>query len=347
MGLASWLGRALGTLPRGLVAKLAGEPLTIRGRTLDPWVQLIARGSAKQLPMHRMTPAEARASNDRAITLGAGAPRSMAAIEHRMVTGAESDLPARLYRPHDLAGPRPLLLYFHQGGCVIGNLDWAESFCMRIAETARCLVLSTTYRLGPEHRFPAAQEDAIAIYRWVLHHAESLGADPARIAVGGDSAGGGLSAHITHAARSAGDLQPLLQLLVYPWLHAFADNAAYQEFGDCFPLSREDMRWIGSHYMNDPSEREDPRLSPILERSFEGLAPAIIARSGFDLLCDEADAYAEKLEQAGVSVVRRAYDELCHGFTSIGGTVPAADRALDELASDVERALTGAQGVRG
>jgi acetyl esterase/lipase len=296
--------------------------------------------------MHRMTPAEARAANDRMIALGAGAPRPMAAIEHRIVTGAEGDLAARLYRPHDLAGPRPLLVYFHQGGCVIGNLDWAESFCTRIAETARCLVLSTSYRLGPEHRFPAAQDDAVAVYRWALQHAESLGADPARIGVGGDSAGGGLSAHITHAARRAGDPQPILQLLVYPWLHAFADDAAYDDFGACFPLTREDMQWIVSHYTNDASEIQDPRLSPLLEKSFEGLAPAVVARAGFDLLCDEADAYVEKLEQAGVPVVHRRYDELCHGFTSIGGTVPAANRALDELALDVERALTGARGAR-
>ncbi len=345
MGLASGLGRAVAALPRGLVQALAGEPTTIRGRSLDPWVQLIARGAARQRPVHRMTPAEARAANDRMLGLGAGAPRPMAATLHRMVGGAEGPLAARLYRPHGLAGPRPLLLYFHQGGCVIGNPDWAEPFCTRIAETARCLVLSTSYRLGPEHRFPAAQEDAVAVYRWLLQHADELGADPARIAVGGDSAGGGLAAHVTHAARRGGDPQPILQLLVYPWLHAFADNDAYRDFGACYPLTREFMQWLLTHYTSDPSEREDPRLSPALERSFEGLAPAIVATAGFDLLCDEGDDYAEKLARAGVPVLHRRYDALCHGFTGFAGAVPAAGQALDELARDVERALTGARGI--
>jgi acetyl esterase/lipase len=334
------LAALLPRLPDGLVATLAGPPVEIRGRRLDARLALVARGAAGQMPLHRMSAAEARVAAKQAITLAAGTPRPLAEIDHRAVPGAQGWLPARLYRPADIDAPRPLVLYFHQGGCVIGDLDWCESFCTLLAAGARCLVLSVEYRKGPEHRFPAAQEDAVAAYRFAQGHARELGGDPRRIVVAGDSAGGGLAAHVTHAAKRAGLPQPLLQILIYPWLHAFADDASYRDFGASYPLTRESMQWFLAHYARDESDREDPRLSPLLEKDFAGLAPALIVTAGFDLLCDEGEDYARKLEVAGVPVTFRCEESLCHSFTALGGVSPAAAQACRAIARDLERALT-------
>src|SRR5262245_21760122 len=157
---------------------------------------------------------EARAASSQQIALAFAAPRPLAEIDHRAVPGAEGWLPARLYRPLDVDAPRPVVLYFHQGGCVIGDLDWCETFCTQLAAGARCLVLSVDYRKGPEHRFPAAQDDAVAAYRWLQGHAHELGGDPARIVVAGDSAGGGLAAHVCHVAKREKLVPPVLQVLI-------------------------------------------------------------------------------------------------------------------------------------
>jgi acetyl esterase/lipase len=283
---------------------------------------------------------EARAAAKARILLAAGRPRRMAEIHHRAVTGAEGWLPARLYRPPRIDAPRPVVLYFHQGGCVIGDLDWCETFCTQLAEGARCLVLSVEYRKGPEHRFPAAQEDAVAAWRWLQEHAGELGGDPRRLVVAGDSAGGGLAAHVAHAAKRSEGTQPLLQILIYPWLHAFADDASYRDFGACYPLTRESMQWFLAHYERDPRDREDPRLSPLLEPDCSGLAPAVVVTAGFDLLCDEGEAYARRLAAAGVPVTLRCEESLCHSFTALGGVSPAAAAACGAIARDLERALT-------
>ncbi len=339
--LGEVVGAALRAMPQAWVSRLAGAPVVIRGRTLDPHLALLARANARQPAFHEMTPAEARATSTRAIALTAGTPRPMASVEHRAIPGPGGPLPVRVYSPHGIAGPRPLLLYFHQGGCVIGDLDWCEPFCTRLAERGRCVVMSVEYRLGPEHRFPAAQEDAVASVRWALHHAAEVGGDPTRLVVAGDSAGGGLAAHITHVLKRSGDPQPLLQILIYPWVIAYADNDSYRDFEDGSPLDPAGMRWFLANYTNDEAEWKDPRLSPLLESDFEGLAPALVVTAGFDPLCDEGDAYARKLEEAGVPVRHRCCESLSHSFTGLGGAVPAADRALEEIAEDLERVLTG------
>lgn len=338
---ARLLSAVLDRLPDAWVLRLAGGAAApIRGRRLDPALQLIARNASRQTPFHRMTPAEARATTGKALALGAAPSRPMAEVDDRAIPGPAGDIPVRVYRPPGLSGSRPLLLYFHQGGCVMGDLDWCEPFCTLLAETARCPVMSVQYRMGPEHRFPAAQEDAIAAYRWAMQHAKEIGGDPERLAVGGDSAGGGLSAHITHELRRAGEPQPLLQLLIYPWVEAYADNDAYRDFAAVYPLTPEGMRWFLSNYATGEHDWKDPRLSPLREDAFAGLAPALVYTAGFDPLCDEGLAYADQLSAADVPVRHRCFEHLCHSFTSLGA-VPAAAAALEEIARDVERVFTG------
>jgi acetyl esterase/lipase len=338
--LAQRLGaRALRALPGRWVAPLAGAPTVIRGRTLDPHFALIARAS--RVPaLHTLSPAEARSVTSDSLAPAAAPLWPLERLEAHRVPGAEGPLPARLYVPHDLDGPRPLVLYFHQGGFVVGDLDWCEPFCSLIAARARCLVLSIDYRMGPEHRFPAAQEDAWAVYRFALEHAGRFGGDPARVGVGGDSAGGGLAAMIAQRARAEGVRAPRFQLLIYPWLLACADNAAYRDFAACPPLVREDIPWFLVHYLSGERERGDVRLSPGLASDLAGLAPALVYSAGFDILCDEAEEYAQRLRAAGVPVSFRCFESLPHGFTSFAGIAPAAVHALGEIARDVDLALS-------
>jgi acetyl esterase/lipase len=333
--------RSLRWLPDAWVLRcVAGAPIAIGGRTLDPRLQLIARRAAAKTPLHRLSPQEARQRSAAALAALDGRPRPMQDIDHRVVPGAAGELPARVYRPAGINGPRPLLLYFHQGGCVIGDLDCCETFCTVLAETARCPVMSIGYRLGPEHRFPAAQRDAIAAFLWATEHAGEVGGDPKRVAVGGDAAGGTLAAVVTQEMKRRGGPLPCFQLLIYPQLLAYADNEAYRDFADTHPLTPEGVRWYLSHYLGGEEEWSDPLASPLLEPDVAGLAPTLLVTAGFDPLCDEGAAYAQRLEAAGVPVVYRCYEHLCHGFTAMSGAVPAAGDALQEIAWDFERALT-------
>lgn len=341
--------RSLRWLPDAWALRCAGgAPLVIRGRQLDPRLQLIAQRVAARTPLHRLSPQEARQRISASLAALDAPPRPMERVEYRAVPGAAGALRARLYRPADLDGPRPLLLYFHQGGFVVGDLDCCETFCTVLAETARCPVMSVDYRLAPEHRFPAAHEDAIAAFGWATERAGDVGGDPKRVAVGGDAAGGTLAAAVTQEMKRRGGPLPCLQMLIYPQLLACADNEAYRDFGAVQALTPEVVRWCLSHYLNDESERDEPRAWPLLETDVAGLAPALVVTAGFDPLRDEGAAYARKLEAAGVPTVYRCYEHLCHGFTAMSGAVPAARDALREIGWDLERALTrGALARRG
>jgi acetyl esterase len=331
--------RALRAVPERWIAPLAGAPTVIRGRTLDPHVALITR-AAHPPALHTLAPLEARAEVRRMLALAAAPLYPLERIEEHRVPGADRELTARLYAPHSLDGPRPLVLYFHAGGYVVGDLDSCEPFCSVIASRARCPVLSIDYRKGPEHRFPAAQDDAWGVYRFALEHADRFGGDPARIGVAGDSAGGGLAAMVAQRARAERVRAPSLQLLVYPWLVAYAETPAYRDFGACPPLLRDDLPWFLRHYANAESEHGDLRLSPGLAPELGGLAPALVYTAGFDVLCDEGEAYAQRLADAGVPVLFRCYESLPHAFTGLAGVVPAAARALDEIARDVDLVLS-------
>ncbi len=341
------VARSLPLLPQSWLQRLAGGvPVEIRGRRLDPHIHLIARAAARKPRFHELSPVEARRAMGEAVASGNGRPNPMQRLERRVLSGPAGDIPVRVYHPAGLAGPRPLLLYFHQGGGVIGDLDWCEPFCTRLADIARCVVLAVDYRLGPEHRFPAAHDDAWAAYQWALEHADQVGGDPERLVVGGDSMGGNLSAFLAQEAKRRGAQQPLLQLLVYPWLVARADTASYRDFGDAYPVDARGMDWFRAHLLSGPHEYGDPRISPGLAGELSGLCPALVVTAGFDPLCDEGEAYAQALEEAGVPVAYRCYESLCHSFTALGGAVPAALAAQEEIARDVERALAGAPPVQ-
>jgi acetyl esterase len=242
-------------------------------------------------------------------------PRLPLTATDRTVAGAAGPLPARLYVPLGAETPGPLLVYFHGGGWVEGSAATHEPSCRLLAHLAGVRVLSVDYRLAPEHPFPAAVDDALAAYRDVRARAAELGADPARLAVGGDSAGGNLAAVTALALRGEADA-PAFQILIYPGLDMSRKRPSRLQFGERFVLTEENMTWYEDQYVPDRGRRADPRVSPMLEPDLSGAAPAHVATALADPLRDEGEEYAARLRDAGVPVALYRHPQI-HGFFNV------------------------------
>ena len=234
--------------------------------------------------------------------------------------------------------PQPALIYFHGGGWVIGDLESHDQVCRALANAARCIVVAVDYRLAPEHKFPAAVDDAIAATRWIAGNAARLGIDAARLAVGGDSAGGNLAAVVSLDARDRGGPPLVFQLLIYPGTDMRMDRPSHVRHAEQLPLRRATMQWFVGHYLRDAGDEADWRASPLRARDFRNLPPALVVTAGFDPLCDEGEAYAKALSGAGVRVAHERFGGQIHGFLSMGRMIADAGR-LVALAAD---ALKGA-----
>lgn len=327
-----------------LVARLARRRAArIDGRELDAGtaVLLAVDELAQGSELHRYAPPEARIHFARQIlAIDALPPAGVAAEDHRVpVPGAA--LLARVYTPAGLPAGSPAILYLHGGGMVVGSVATHDALCQSFAVGARCRVVSVDYRLAPEHRFPTPVEDAVAAFRWLAARAESLGADPTRLALAGDSAGGTLSAVV--ALRTRGDARPpALQVLIYPAADLTRSHPSIASHGEGFLLSRRMMDWFVGHYMNGADLR-NPEASPLFADDLRGVAPALVYTAGFDPLRDEGQAYAERLREASALTAHRELPGLIHGYVQMGGRVPAAARALEEMFAEVGRALHGAE----
>ncbi|GGO79221.1 alpha/beta hydrolase [Nocardioides deserti] len=331
--------RALMGLPAPVQRVLAGPPLERDGQTLAVDLQLMLR-------IQQLTGEPAIESLE--VELGRqAAVRQTGLTAGRQRVGSVRDLNAggllaRLYTPSSARGPvetpGPLLLFLHGGGFFFGDLETHDASCRFIAERAGVRVLAVDYRLGPEHPFPAAHDDALAVYRWALEHAAALGADPARIAVGGDSAGGNLAAHIAIEAAREG-LPLAWQLLVYPATDVSGETESKRMFGQGLFLTQEFMDLAVASYTPDPATRTDPRVAPLRADLPEGLAPAYVVTAGFDPLRDEGEAYAAKLAAAGVEVETRRFPDQIHGFFNIVGAGRTSKAAVAEIADRVRTAL--------
>jgi acetyl esterase len=265
-------------------------------------------------------------------------PLPMAQVEEVTISGAPGPLRARLYVPPGLPAPSPLLVYFHGGGFVCGDLDTHDPPCRFLARHAGARVLSVDYRRAPEHPFPAPVEDGLAALRFAFDDAERLGADPRAIAVGGDSAGGNLAAVVTRIARDEGPA-PALQLLIYPVTDWSRKTQSYRLFSEGFFLTEAQMDWYRAHYLGgDASAARDPRASPLLADDLSGLAPAHVVVAGFDPLRDEGISYASRLADAGVDVRLHAYWGQVHGFANATAVSRSAAQALREVAQAVRQA---------
>ncbi len=259
-------------------------------------------------------------------------------IENRKIPGPAGSIPIRVYTPEG-PGPFPVLVFFHGGGWVICDLDSHDAPCRQLTNKAGCVTVSVDYRLAPEHKFPAGVEDCFAATKWVAEHAKELNVDANRLAVGGDSAGGNLSAVISQLARDASGPKIALQLLIYPATEAELDTQSHKTFTDYF-LTRDDILWFWAHYLRGPADRKDPRVAPALAKSFKGLPAALIITAEFDPLRDEGEAYGEKLRAAGVPVTISRYEGMIHGFVSMSDVLDKGKQAIDESAAALRKAFS-------
>jgi acetyl esterase len=258
--------------------------------------------------------------------VAAGAPIVVGPVRDLVVDGGDEPVPARHYAPPSGSAGRPLVVFFHGGGWVVGDLDTHDQPCRLLSKTADVHVLSVDYRLAPEHPYPAAVDDAVAAFAWAAGHADELGADPTRLAVAGDSAGGNLAAVVAQVTRDTATTQPVAQLLLYPGTDSSRKRPSKDLFADGFFLTKKQMDWYWDTYSAGGS-RTDPRLSPLCAESLAGLAPAVVTTAAFDPLRDEGEAYADALRDAGVPVVLRRGAGLVHGYFSMTGIHRAS---LDE-----------------
>jgi acetyl esterase len=262
----------------------------------------------------------------------------VAAVEDLAVPGPGGDIPVRLYRP-DVSPAPPLILYFHGGGWTIGSIDGHDPVCRALANRTGCAVLSVEYRLGPEHRFPAAVDDAWAATTWAAAHAAGLGADPERLVVAGDSAGGNLAAVVALQARDAGGPRIAFQYLVYPATDMRSrDWPSYRENGEGYFLELRDMDWFSGNYLASQDDARDWRVSPAAAASHAGLPPALIQTAEFDPLRDQGEVYGDLLRAAGVPARVTRYSGMIHGFLSLE-LLDASKTALDEAAAELRSKL--------
>ncbi len=334
--------RAVCGLPAGAQRLFFGRPRELDGQVLASDIQALIRLSewaGEESITAESSPHEAREATRVASASATGPPLPMDRVEGLDLPGPEGPIPARLYVPRGPAQqPRPLLVYFHGGGWVIGDLDTHDGLCRFLATHADVVVLSVDYRLAPEHPFPAAVEDSFAAFAWASSHAGEIGADPTRIAVGGDSAGGNLAAAVSLLARDDGTPAPAMQLLIYPVTDAAGGMPSRDLFAEGFLLTKTDMDWFESHYLPNGSGN-DPRVSMLRAEDLAGLPPAYVTTAGFDPLRDEGEAYAVRMREAGVRVALRRHPGLVHSFANMTAFSPTARAAMLEAAGALRMGL--------
>ncbi|GAA0239302.1 alpha/beta hydrolase [Saccharothrix mutabilis subsp. mutabilis] len=332
-GLVAGVLRFAFSLPRPLRDLVIGRPIVLDGQRLHPEAQLILR--LQQLSGEEWTtttPAANRTALTRSNALVSGP-----VVEGVTVRAVDMDgVPGRFYTPHGLAEGSPLLVFYHGGGWVSGDLDSHDNLCRFLAVAAGVRVLSADYRLAPEHPFPAAADDAQAAFEWAVANASGLKVDPARIALGGDSAGGNLAAVTALHARVA---KPVFLLLFYPAVDATVRRRSRELFGRGFFLTDEKMDWFLDHYAPSRESHADPRLSVLLAEDLSGLPPTYLATAGFDPLRDEGEAFAEKLAAQGVPVVLRRHEGLFHGYANILGVGGVFREAVAEAVGALRTGL--------
>jgi acetyl esterase len=337
------VGRVMASLPPKAQVKLSGRPpVTLEGQTLAPDIQLLLAMMERQgnPPIETLAPPAAREAVLHQSQAFAGPEVAVKEVRELQVDGAEGPINARHYVPPDGGGPHPLIVYYHGGGFVICDLDTHDAPCRLLCRYGGAHVLSIDYRLAPEHPFPAAPDDCQAALRWAFEHAEELGADPNRIAVAGDSAGGNLSTVMALLARKGENPMPHFQLLIYPVTDFANPTPSRHTFAEGFFLTQSEMDWFNQHYvLSCGADTNDPRISPLLVDDLSGLPPTYICTAGFDPLRDEGEAYAHRLREAGNRVVQRRFPGLIHGFVNMTAASRTSRDAVIEMAGSVRAML--------
>jgi len=284
-------------------------------------------------PYESVSPAEAR----ELYLAGRAAnpePPELKSVQPLAIPSPAGPIPARIYTPKITrlnAGLAPCLIFFHGGGWVIGDLDTHDVVCRKLADEGQLMVISVDYRLAPEHKFPAAVEDAITATAWIAANAEQLGIDASRLSVGGDSAGGNLAAVVSIAARDGNGPKIAGQVLIYPATDFAMTHPSHREPETSILLTHSVIKWFGDHYLNGPADAADWRASPARATTLAGLPPAYVLTAGADPLRDEGDEYAQRLKDAGVSVTHRSFPGQFHGFFTMGKFLQQANVAAAEI----------------
>ncbi len=289
-------------------------------------------------PVHTLPVAEARRNMEARAAALWGAPEPVANTTDQTIPGPGQPIRVRIYRPAG-AEPLPVLVYFHGGGWVTGSLETHDGLCRALANRAGCAVVAVDYRLAPEHKFPAAVEDAWAATTWVASNAEAIDLDPGRVAVGGDSAGGNLAAVVTLRARERGGPRLVFQVLVYPVTDYEFERTSYREYADGYYLTRDGMRWYWRHYLPSEAAGAHPEASPLRAANLAGLPPAHVITCGFDPLRDEGEAYAHRLSEAGVPATISRYESMIHGFFRMAAVTDRTSEAVDGAAAALRTAF--------
>jgi len=286
-------------------------------------------------PNHTVSPEDARAN-------GKSRPRApgpeVTQVEDREIPGPDSQVPVRIYTPEG-SGPFPVLVWFHGGGWVLGDLDNSDGVSRHLTVTAGVVVVSVDYRLAPETKFPGPAEDCYYATKWVSENAASLNADPNRIAVGGDSAGGNLAAAVSLMARDRGGPSVGFQLLVYPVTDRNFSTISYRENGEDYSLTRDGMIWFWDHYLAKDSDADNPYASPLRAQRLKDLPPALVITAEYDPLRDEGEAYAHRLRNAGIPASSSRYDGMIHGFFGMSAAVDKGKQAIEEASAALQAAF--------
>jgi len=304
---------------------------------LDPQAQQVLEQIAALglPPNHLVSPAQARINMKSRPRI---AGPEVAKVEDRLIAGPSVDIPVRIYTPEG-SGPFPMLVWFHGGGWVVGDLETADPTARQLAVGSNCLVISVDYRLAPETKFPGPADDCYAATIWAVQQATRLNGDPSRIAVGGDSAGGNLAAAVTLMARDRGGLSLAFQLLVYPVTACDFDSTSYRQRAEGYGLTLDAMRWYWDHYLQAPADTSHPYAAPLTAQNLRGLPPALVITAEYDPLCDEGEAYAKQLQAAGVPTTCTRYDGMIHGFFGMAAVLDKGQLAVAEACAALRQAF--------
>jgi acetyl esterase len=305
---------------------------------VDPQVQaLLDQLVALNVPpFHTLTPEQNRQSL-KAMSI-IEVPTPVASVEDRKIPGPDGDIPVRLYTPQG-QGPFPILVFFHGGGWVIGDLETYDEFCRTLTNGADCIVVSVEYRLAPEHKFPTAPEDCYAATQWVAANATHFNGDPSRLALGGDSAGGNLAAVVAQMTRDRGGVPVLFQLLIYPMTNFIADTPSLKENAEGYLMTARDIEWFLKHYLNSEEDKQNPLASPMLAADLSGLPPALIITAEYDPLRDDGELYGKHLKEAEVPVTITRYPGMIHGFMSFAPVLDQGKQAIAESCAALQAAF--------
>ena len=331
---------ALGMMAGAAIAKDADKP-----QKADPAMQKVldALGGLGGKPMETLTPEEARKQPTPADAVKkvmgdmgkSAAPEAGVTVKDMMISGPVGEFPIHVFTPEG-KGPFPVMVYYHGGGFVIADTKVYEASPRALAKMAQAVIVAVDYHLAPEHKFPAAPNDAYAAYTWVLAHAKEINGDPARVAVGGESAGGNLATVVSMMARDKKAQMPVHQLLVYPVINDDMNSPSYKKSADAKPLNKPMMAWFFKHYGGDP---KNPYALPMKATSLKGLPPATVIAAEIDPLMSEGKAYADRLKKEGVPVTYKHYSGVTHEFFGMGAVVPAAKEAEHFAADQLKKSF--------